>query len=261
MIKKLIKYDIKNMTKILLYFYAITITLAGITRLINIGDHIQSIAIIGMIFAGLTYSGIINILINTFVHILRVFISSFYKDESYLTHTLPVTKKQLLLSKYISSLIVILCSTLACFLSLFIMFYSPEFIESLRIFINITVSGFNIPVGLFIVLIIAIIFAEICAIISMSFAAVIKGNSYNQKRLIKGLLWFAFYYFCSIIITVIIAVITFLISGNLQELTATVMSQQSFIAILIIGLITYLGYAILFYFINLKLFKKGVNVD
>ena len=101
MIKKLIKNDIKKMMKILVYLYACSIILAGITRLINIGKNIQFIFIIGQVFAGITYSAIGSVLINTFVHILRVFVVNFYKDESYLTHTLPVTKNQLLLSKYL----------------------------------------------------------------------------------------------------------------------------------------------------------------
>ena len=53
MIKKLMKYDIKKMSRILIYIYASAICLAGITRLINIGKNIQAIAIIGHVFAGL----------------------------------------------------------------------------------------------------------------------------------------------------------------------------------------------------------------
>ena len=159
MLVKLMKYDIKKMSKLLIIFYAITLGLAGITRLINIGKEIQSISIIGSIFAGFTYSGIANILVNTFIHIIKVFITDFYKDESYLTHTLPVNKGKLLLSKYLSSLIVVLSSVVVIFLSLFIMFYSPEFMLALKMMISATVSGFNMPSWVFVTLIVGIIFA------------------------------------------------------------------------------------------------------
>ena len=76
MLSKLIKYDTKKMSKILVYIYAITLGLACITRLINIGKDIQIISIIGSVFAGLTYSAMFNIIVNMFVHILKVFISS-----------------------------------------------------------------------------------------------------------------------------------------------------------------------------------------
>jgi len=124
MIAKLLKHDLKKMLRVLVYIYCISIALSTITRIINIGRDIQAVFILGQVFAGLTYSALGSILVNTFVQILVVFISNFYKDESYLTHTLPVPKAKLLLSKYISSLIVIISSVLVCFVSLFIMFYS-----------------------------------------------------------------------------------------------------------------------------------------
>ena len=46
MIKPLMKYDLKNMLKILIYFYAVSIGIAIITRLIKLGDEIFSIYII-----------------------------------------------------------------------------------------------------------------------------------------------------------------------------------------------------------------------
>ena len=100
MLKYLMKYDIKKMTKLLIYLYPITIALAGITRLINIGKDIQILTIIGSVFASLTYTLIANILINAIIAIIATFTTNFYKDQSYLTHTLPVKKEKLLLSMY-----------------------------------------------------------------------------------------------------------------------------------------------------------------
>ena len=98
MIAKLLKYDIKKMSKLLVYLYVAALVSAGLTRFIYIWKDIQFVAILGYVFSAVTYSLIGSILVNTFVHILRVFISNFYKDESYLTHTLPVDRHQLLLS-------------------------------------------------------------------------------------------------------------------------------------------------------------------
>ena len=261
MLGKLMKYDLKKMGKTLIIFYIVSIVLSSITRLINIGKNIQIVFIIGQVFAGITYSAIGSVLVNTFIHILRVFINNFYKDESYLTHTLPIKKSKLLLSKYLSSLILILCSVAVCFLSLFIMFYSPEFMQGFKMFIEMTVSGFNIPFGLIISLIILIIFAQICAMISMSFAAIVIANKSNHKRVLKGLLWFALFYFSVMVDIVIATVIVFAIQGNLSELFAAQMNQTALISVLIVGLIVYILYAFLSYLICQKLFKKGVNVD
>lgn len=261
MLKYLMKYDLKKMLKLLLYFYAISLTLAVITRFIYLWSDIQVVRIIGMIFAGFTYSAIANILINTFIHILLRFTTSFYKDQSYLTHTLPVKKDKLLLSKYLSSLIVILLSVIVSFLSLFILFYSPEFMQNLRNFIDAVVTGLNMSSTLFVFLILFIIFSQICAMISFAFTAIVKGYSYNHKRGLKGFLWFLLFYVLCAISTLILALIITAITGNIDSLFASQMSSGTFICVLLVGLFSYIFFAILFYFICKKEFNKGVNVD
>lgn len=261
MITKLLKYDIKRITRILIYMYAISIVLAIITRIINIGKDIQAINILGMVFAGCTYSAIGNVLVNTFVHIIDVFIKNFYKDESYLTHTLPVRKSKLLASKYIASLIVIFASVAVCFLSLFIIFYSKSFVDGLKMFIEATVAGFDISVGLFVTLIALVLFSQICCIITMAFTAIVKANMYNSKRVIKGVIWFVAFYFGTMLVTVLTAVLCFAIGGNIGELMATTLSQKAFISIFVIALVNYIAFSVLFYFICNRMFNKGVNVD
>lgn len=262
MIKKLMKYDIKNMTKILIYFYFISIIAAGITRLINLGDHIQFIAIIGKVFEGITIAAIVNTIINTFTHIIiKGFIYNFYKDESYLTHTLPVTKKQLLVSKYLSSLIVVLTSVAVSVLSLFILFYSKEFMSGLKMLIEVAVSEFNMSAELFVTLLVLVIFTQFSSMISMTFTSVVKANTYNTQRVIKGLIWFAIYYFGSSVITVLLAVVTFAIGGNIHELLAAQMSQGAFTTILILALVANILYTAVHCLLTYKLFNKGVNID
>jgi hypothetical protein len=100
MIKNLYKRDLDRMTKTLRWFFLIAIAASVVTKLIKLGDSIQVVSIIGAVFAGITYSAVANVLINKFTNILTYFNLNFYKDESYLTHTLPVTKRELILSKY-----------------------------------------------------------------------------------------------------------------------------------------------------------------
>lgn len=262
MIRSLIKHDLKRMTmNLLIYEYIIAIGLAGITRLINIGSNIQAIAIIGYVFSSLTYSAIASILVNTFVQTLRVFVCNFYKDESYLTHTLPVTKNNLLLSKFLSSIIVIFSSILVCFLSLFILFYTKELGQMLKIWIESVVYGFNMSVGGFMLLLVVLIFSQICAMISMAFCAIVKSNMYNNKKSARAFLWFAIYYFGAMIVTLLTMVIVFAIKGSLAELTTSVMSQSAFLLVLILGLILYLAFSVFYYSLCNRLFNKGVNVD
>ena len=261
MINNLLKYDLKKMFKILIYIYVITIGLSIITRLINIGKDIQIVFIIGQVFAGLTYSAIASVLVNTFVHILKVFITNLYKDESYLTHTLPVTKGKILLSKYLASLIVIITSVLVCVVSLVIMLYSKEMVEFIKVAITLAVSEFDMSIGLFLFIVVLIIFCQICSMMSMAFMAIIKANTYNTHRVRKGLLWFALYYFGGMYIVLMIAAIVFAIQGNIEMMFASTLSQVSFITLIVVCIVVYIVYAIMYYILANRLFNRGVNVD
>lgn len=261
MIKKLMKYDLKKCLNPLVIFYAISLGLACITRFINIWDDIHIIKIIGTVFASLTYSAVASILVNTIVHLLRMFINSFFKDESYLTHTLPVSKNQLFASKYLTSLIVILLSVIMSFASIFIVLYSKSLMESIKMLLSITVEGLNISGGGFIAIIVLVIFAQITAMMSMGFCAVIKSNTYNTKRVRRGLIWFFAYYFGAGICTLIVAVIAFLAGGMINEFLASTLSSAAFITLLVVAFVAYALYAVVFYFLAKRIFNKGVNVD
>ena len=131
----------------------------------------------------------------------------------------------------------------------------------LTAFIKMSMSNYNMPSWLFILLIVLVLFAQICALISMSFAAIVKANTYNKKRIQKGLLWFVGFYFASLIGTLILLFILFAITGNLSQFMAATLSQSAFITILIVGLLAYLLSTIVFYFLCSKWFRRGVNVD
>lgn len=261
MIKKLYKRDLDRMTKSVRWFFLVSISLALITKLISLGDSIQAIKILGMVFQGITYSAVANVLINTFTNILVYFNQNFYKDESYLTHTLPVTKKQLIISKYLSSLTVIVASFIVMIVSLGLVLYSKELFTIIKLSLSALLGGFNMSVGVFIMLIVFVLFIQVTMLIVMVFSAIVKGNSYNHKKGIKGVSWFIAYYFGSMIVAIISIVLVFAISGNLSELSAEAMKASSLITILVTGLLVYLCLAVYYLIFCYKLFKKGVNVD
>lgn len=261
MIARLLKYDLKKITKILIYMWVITLAFAGLTAIFKIWDNIAIINIISLVLAGCAYAGIVNVLVNTFVHILRNVISNFYKDESYLTHTLPVSKKQLLISKYIASLIVVVISVLVGVLSLFLALYSPENMDIFKAFLNGTIAGFDMKASTFILLIAGVLLTQTTMLTSLSFFAVIKGNSYNDKRLLKGLIWFFVSYLAQAIVMLIVAIITFAISGNLSDLFAETPTQFVLISTLIIALIMNVINSVSFFILSKVSFEKGVNVD
>ena len=103
MLIKLLKYDLKYMIKNMTIFYILSIFFAIVTRILFNLEQSVIVNIIGKISAGCMFSMVANILINTMMRSWIRFRDSLYKDESYLTHTLPATKKELYNSKFINT--------------------------------------------------------------------------------------------------------------------------------------------------------------
>ncbi len=261
MIKYLLKYDLKKPLKLLKIYYIISVSVAIIARLLSLGNDLQIFRILSSIFNGLTITAVANVIINSFIQILVRFYTNFYKDQSYLTHTLPVEKESLLLSKYLSSLIIILLATVVSLISLFIVYYSKEFLETINIFLSSSFSELNISTGLFVFLLILTLFSQICTYLSIAFLCYVKGNYYNVKRGLKGFICFIV---CCLIYTfsaIILELLVFLITGGLSELFSSNFTQTTFLPLIIVSLTVNIAYSFIFYFISLKEFKKGVNVD
>ena len=108
MLKKLLKYEIKNMFKFLSFFYVLCIFFATTTRILFSFDDTTILYIMGQISVGCFFAMIANILINTIMRNFVRFNESMYKDEAYLTHTLPVKKNTLYQSKFILAIITLL---------------------------------------------------------------------------------------------------------------------------------------------------------
>ena len=119
MLKKLLKYDLIYTYKIIIIYYTLSIIFALLTR-IFLNFDATLLNIIGSICSGVTITFMINILVNTLIRNWVRFNYNFYKDESYLTHTLPVSKTKLYLSKFLTASItpLILLTSFVSFSSL-----------------------------------------------------------------------------------------------------------------------------------------------
>lgn len=259
--KNLIKYDLKKMLKVLVIYYILSILVGGISRFFNCFNNIAIMRILYTIFSSIEYAIWGGIFVQTFVRVILRFNMNFYGDESYLTHTLPVTKKQLLISKYISGLLVILSSVLVLSVSVFIMFYSKTNIENLKQLLSASTVELNISTGMFLTLIVITFFAEICAIMSMCFSGIIIGKRFNTKKNMIATFVTIGFYIASVIFMLIIATIVFACMGNAGALWSNNISGSSLTTIFIVAIVTYLVLAVGFYFVSIWQFKKGVNVD
>jgi hypothetical protein len=95
MLTKLLKYDLKYMIKNMSIFYILGLFFAVLSRILLSIDGSFMLMIISRISVGCMFAMVANILINTMMRSWIRFRDSIYKDESYLTHTLPVTKNDI----------------------------------------------------------------------------------------------------------------------------------------------------------------------
>ncbi|HBA37152.1 MAG TPA: hypothetical protein DCY94_00375, partial [Firmicutes bacterium] len=120
MLNKLLKYDLENLYKTLVVFYALAMFFAILTRMFLSIKNSFIIGAIGRICNVAMIIMLISILINNLIKLWVRFRSNFYGDESYLTHTLPVEKKTLYLSKFLSLTITLFTSFLVIGITLFV---------------------------------------------------------------------------------------------------------------------------------------------
>jgi len=263
MLGKLLKYDLKSKFKFLMIFYGLAIFFAVLTRIFLMIDNSLIMNIIGKVCSGVTISMIFNILINNVMRLWGRFKSNFYGDESYLTHTLPIEKKILYLSKTLDGVISLSISVLVIGLTLFIAYYSKDNIELVKNMLLPVADIMGSSVLKIIVAFLFVFFLEIANMVQAGFSGIILGHKMNNMKTGFSVLFGFGVYMATQVFVLIIMFITGLFNKDIMNLFFT----NEFINIDMIKFLIYLAIAIYIvtlaigYFINIKLFKMGVNVD
>jgi len=263
MLKKLLKYDLKYIFKGLIVFHLLALFFAGLTRIFFAIDNSVIWNIIAQVCSGITISMIFNILINNVMRIWVRFRNNFYGDEAYLTHTLPVSKTSLCLSKMASAVITLFISFLVIGLVLFIAYYSKGNIELLKSVLFPVVSFFNSTMTKLILILLFIVFLEITCTIEAGYTGIILGHKMNNAKIAYSVLYgFITYTIIQIILLLTIGTIS-LFNSDFMNLFITneITNLEVFTNLVYIVFAFYISIAIINFIINLKLFKKGVNVD
>ena len=126
MLGKLLKYDLKWIYKVIVIFYILSFVFSIVGRCLNTIENSVIFSVVTKISYGIAISMMINSLVNCLMRLWARFIKNLYKDESYLTHTLPVEKKTIYLSKVLSAIISIFTTTIVILACLFICYYSRK---------------------------------------------------------------------------------------------------------------------------------------
>jgi len=263
MLMKLIKNDLKDIYKLIKIFYIITIVFAGITRVMFLIDNSTIINIIAQICSGITISMMGSILINNIMRMWARFTINTYKDESYLTHTLPVSKDKLYLSKFLTAIITMFTSILVIALSLFIAYYSKDNMITLKNVLLPVATAYGSTIVKLLCIVLVVVFVEMVTMLQCGYTGIIIGHKFNNMKLGYSVL-FGFAAYTSIQIFVLAGVfIVGLFNANIMNLFKSniITSTETLKALMYLAMILYTICIAIYYFVNIKLFKKGVNVD
>ena len=261
MLSKLFKYDFKWMTKVTYIYVLILIVISIALKIVESLDQTFLLVILDKILVSMFISCIVSILLTTSLRIWVRFINNFYKDESYLTHTLPVTKNELFNSKVLAGICSLLLSALVIVACFAFVYLNKTNIDSLKMMWDSLVAAYNsVFAVLFVIGLVLLIILEIIYIMMSGILGITIGHRSNNFKIVKsiavGLISYGLLSAMSLgVIAIVSKLINYDIIGNGFP------SMNYLIGVGSAGLLVYLIYNIVYYLIAKKVFNKGVNVD
>ena len=265
MLGKCLKYDLKYIYKVLIVFYLLTTIFAIFTRVLFSFDNSFMFHVLALIASGTTIAFIINIIINSLLRVWVRFFKNIYGDESYLTHTLPISKSTIYTSKFLSSIITMFTSILVIILCVFIAYYSKENLEVLKSTLQFFATVMNSTTIKVILTAFLCLFLEFTTILQAGFTGILLGHRENNFKMAKSILYGFLNYLFVVAISVLIIYIIGLFNPNIMALFNSNINNTLTVDIvktaLVLGIFLYIVLIGIYYCIDVKIFKKGVNVD
>lgn len=263
MLVKLLKHDLKYMIKNMLVFYILALFFAITTRILFSINQSVMVNIISQISVGCMFAMTANILINTLMRSWVRFRDSIYKDESYLTHTLPVTKNEIYNSKLLQTLIFFVFGFVVVIISLFITYYTPERWALVKAAIGKITTGLNFNTTLFITGFFAVVFLEIFNAIQCGYLGIILGYKQSNSKIGFSVLFGFIAYLVSQSMVLLLVYIVGLFNSDIMDLFKNniLLNPSSFKLLVVLAIVLYLIIILIMSIICKKEFNKGVNVD
>lgn len=263
MLKKLLGYDLKYILKFLLIFYSLAIFFAVLTRVFFSFDNSLVFNIIGQVCSGTAISMMCSSIINNIMRMWVRFRSNFYGDESYLSHTLPIEKSTHYLSKIITAVTTLIITFCVVAATLFVAYYSKENIAFLKNLLSSAAKLYDSSVTGILASALGLLFLEFFNILQCGFTGIILGHRMNNAKVGFSVLFGFIVYAVSQMAVVAILAIAALFNDSVKNLfiTENAIDIQLIKSVVIFGMVVYAAISVVLCFVNIKLFKKGVNVD
>lgn len=263
MLGKLFKYDLRYVYKPLVVFYSLSVFFGVLTRIFLSVEGSFIINVIGKVCSGVTISMMFNILINNIMGMWARFRRNLYGDESYLVHTLPAKRSTIYIAKSLAGLVTLLTSIAVIILTLFIAYYSKENMEILKSFLSTLATGIGSSTAVLLTVTFGVFFVEILSALGCGFTGIILGHRMNSGKIGYSVLFgFIVYMFTQ---TLCLGIFFLFALGNSEMMNLftsnTIVSVEAAKQLLVLAIPVYLMLSVATFLLNLRLLKKGVNVD
>ncbi len=263
MLNKLLKYDLKYMIKNMSVFYILAIFFSVLTRILFSLDETVIVKIISQISNGCMIAMLANIVVNVMMRSWVRFRESIYKDESYLTHTLPVTKNNIYNSKFLQTLIFFIFSFAIVILCLFITYYTKDRWELIKLYIDKITTGLNMNAWFFVMGMLGVVFLEFFNAIQCGFLGIIIGHRFNNAKLGYSVAFGFIAYLVSQSLVLFLTFIVALFDDGMMGLfkNEPLMDTSALKLLIILAVILYIIIIFVMSIICKKIFNKGVNIE
>lgn len=260
MLGKVLKYDLKALCRYLIPLYAVLFGLGIMIRLLGFFDNVSIIAIIcGLMIVALVVLSCLSFVLNG-IFSVKYYLENLFKDEGYLTHTLPVKKGTLLFSKVLASLVTFSMTALVLIISLIVAFYQKGlFVDVVKV-LNLSIYGMTVYEFLLFMIVYGII--GYVATILMVYAAIAIGYSRSSNKLVSSVVWgLIFYFVMEFLYLGLLGIIMIINPTFISNLDNSVFMMKDLIAFFSIFMVFTALIGGVYYYISYRFMDKKLNLE
>lgn len=258
MFVKLFKYDFISIIKKLVFYYIVLIAIAVFSKILQLITQNGNFAFVNIIPTMGYYMCISLGPTLTIILCMVRYYKNMLSDQGYLTHTLPVKRSTILLSKIFVTLVMQVVTLCVMLLSLLIFSFEafPYIVEGLlELMKEINPSHAGV-IGIIILILFEVIFLAVFQVTEIAMCLTL-GASFNKNKLVYA---FLFYMGVNFILEIILTMGMIVISIMLSTLEVSLTLGHAYLFLGIIIFFTILG-VIGTYFINLIVLNKKLNLE
>lgn len=263
MLRKLLKHDLKWIYKVVAIFYLLSIVFSILGRILTGIENSMILNIVGQVCMGFALGMMISAVINTMMRLWVRFLRNMYKDEAYLTHTLPIEKKTIYLSKIITAIITMFTTILCIIISLGICYYSEENLRNIGQALEIVAAMYKSTVVQFLTITFVALFLELLFAVLSGYIGIILGHKSNNNKMVKSIVYGFIAYILPQLLVLVLLFFVGIFNPDMMNLfyTTEAINIDSIKIIMYIGIGIYVFYNFMYYTIGKKQLEKGMNID